>query len=104
MPATPSPAERATSSSLASTPRGLFWKLFREHPLFGVGWEQFGTYSNRELSPQVNAGSPHDDYLRMAAELGILGVLFLVTCLTGSPRGLVVKGARRLSREQGFRG
>jgi O-antigen ligase len=59
----------------------LSWKLFREHPLFGVGWQLYGRYAARELSPEINAGSPHDDYLRMAAELGIPGVLFLLTCI-----------------------
>ncbi len=60
----------------------LSWKLFREHPLFGVGWEQYRIYAAADLSPSVNAGSTHDDYLRMLAELGIPGLLFLVTCLT----------------------
>ncbi len=60
----------------------LSWKLFLEHPLFGVGWERYSFYADRELSQQINAGSPHDDYLRMAAELGIPGVLFLLICVT----------------------
>ncbi len=59
----------------------LSWKLFKQHPLFGVGWERYASYAGRELPPAINAGSPHDDYLRMAAELGIAGVLFLLTCL-----------------------
>jgi O-antigen ligase len=56
-------------------------KLFGEHPLFGVGWEQYGNYAAAELAPGVNAGSTHDDYLRMLAELGIPGLLFLLTCI-----------------------
>jgi putative inorganic carbon (hco3(-)) transporter len=43
--------------------------LFTEHPLLGVGWWTFPDYN-------IWNSTPHNDYLRLAAETGILGLIF----------------------------
>jgi O-antigen ligase len=49
------------------------WKtaldLFYQHPIVGIGWWNFPVYN-------VWGSTPHNDYLRIAAESGILGLFF----------------------------
>jgi O-antigen ligase len=59
-------------------------RAFREHPLAGVGIDQFGTYARREVAAgRTNAaieqyGHPHNEYLDAAATRGIFGLVVLV--------------------------
>lgn len=56
--------------------------LFVHHPLFGVGWERFNAYAVRRLGV-YDPGSVHDQFLTIAAELGIPGVLCVLLCGVG---------------------
>jgi O-antigen ligase len=47
-----------------------------DHPLLGLGWEEFPAYS--ESRSEFGRLSTHNEYLRFASELGIVGVLLLL--------------------------
>ncbi|MBP6472315.1 MAG: O-antigen ligase family protein [Chloroflexi bacterium] len=49
-------------------------RLFKENPLLGIGWWTFPDYN-------VWSSTPHNDYLRLAAETGILGLIFYVVLM-----------------------
>jgi putative inorganic carbon (hco3(-)) transporter len=54
-------------------------ELFMERPLTGVGWWTFPDYN-------IWRSTPHNDYLRIAAETGVFGLLlfiFLILYVTG---------------------
>ena len=51
---------------------------FRSHPVFGIG---FGMFSARGLA-ELQKISPHNEYLRMLAETGLLGFLPFI-CMIG---------------------
>ena len=55
---------------------------FFDDPLIGIGWEEFPELSNQRLA--FGHLPTHNEYLRFAAELGILGLLLLVSiaCIT----------------------
>ena len=58
------------------------WLVFLEHPLIGVGYGNvrsgLGEYATEAGATQVG-GEPHNLYLTIAADLGIVGlVLFLL--------------------------
>ncbi|MCF6186289.1 MAG: O-antigen ligase family protein [Desulfobulbaceae bacterium] len=67
--------------------RLLFWKnswrIIRAHPLFGVGTGDFqSSYAevNAELSPDMVAtDNPHNQYVFILCQFGILGLLSLLT-------------------------
>lgn len=73
-----------SSSGLSSNGRSELWALalnaFNQHPLAGVGWGGFSALST-ELYP-------HNILLEVSAELGILGVIFVV--------GIVVSAVMKL--------
>jgi hypothetical protein len=54
----------------------LGWKAFKSQPVRGIGWEHFRDYAARHST--FGRLSSHNDYVRMLAELGIAGVLFLL--------------------------
>lgn len=60
---------RATGARLAID-------AFLAHPLFGIGWERFPTYSASRSG--VGTLASHNDYLRFAAELGVPGIVALL--------------------------
>jgi O-antigen ligase len=78
------------ASRLAAAKYAL--RLFSRHPLVGVGWERFDSFAAPVLKGS-DPGSTHDEYLRIAAELGLAGLLCLAICAAGL--GL---GVRRLRR------
>lgn len=60
-------------------------RAFKEHPLAGVGIDQFGTYARGEVAAgRTNAaieqyGHPHNEYLDAAATRGVFGLIVLVS-------------------------
>jgi O-Antigen ligase len=53
----------------------LAFRAFRSDPLTGIGWATFPEYSDTHL--EYGELAAHDQYLSIAAELGIVGVLLL---------------------------
>lgn len=51
--------------------------LFLQHPLFGVGWDNFGSYylGTRLQSAAEEIKDPHDFILKFVLELGVIGGL-----------------------------
>jgi O-antigen ligase len=62
-------ASREDAASLAI-------RLFAQHLPFGIGWQEFPSYSRARLG--FGALATHDEYLRYAAELGLPGILLLI--------------------------
>ena len=60
---------------------GQAWRAFRDHPLFGIGTGGFGAINPIELYP-------HNILLETAAELGVLGLLLVLTLLVFTIRVL----------------
>ncbi len=116
-------AEKAASRDVSTAPlaappwegRSLWWsatsRIVGDHPVWGIGAGQFRdeypAYQGRTLLPRLATGwaavapaaveSPHNDYLQVAAELGIPGVLLLLGIL-----GLLLwDGARAARRSDG---
>ena len=59
------------------------------HPLFGVGLDRFFIYLDRFASPELKAMwsgrlNPHNDFLRIATEFGLVGLSLFVWTLAGS--------------------
>jgi hypothetical protein len=62
-----------------------------KHPLFGVGLDRFFLYLDRFASPQLKAAwygrlNPHNDFLRIATEFGLVGLSLFLWTLVGSVR------------------
>jgi hypothetical protein len=64
----------------------LAWQAFTDHPLRGIGWEQFPRY----VAARSDYGrqSAQSEYAGYAAELGIGGVLFLIALALTAAVGL----------------
>jgi hypothetical protein len=62
---------------------------FRSKPLIGLGWGHFPDYAARRLD--YGRFPTHNEYLRLAAELGVMGPLLFLLVALG-----VVSGGRRL--------
>ncbi|HET7590135.1 MAG TPA: O-antigen ligase family protein [Solirubrobacterales bacterium] len=69
----------------------LALEAFGSSPLWGIGWGTFPEYSNEHLDYGQLAA--HDEYLSIAAELGLVGLL-----LVGLLAVAVVGGVRRAGR------
>jgi O-antigen ligase len=55
------------------------WGLFIENPIFGIGWKEFMNQS----AGLISSGShPHNIYLQLLTELGIIGFVFFIIPLT----------------------
>jgi len=62
------------------------WMMFRDHPILGVGVENYPVhyqeYSRRVgLDPRTEQRSPHNLYVEVLAERGLLGFLFFLAIL-----------------------
>jgi len=63
----------------------IAWKLFKEHPLFGIGWGNFSNYvptgmqSGHENIFELR--NVHNCYLQLLCETGVTGFLIFVTPL-----------------------
>lgn len=53
------------------------WQYFLDNPIFGMGWRQFREHSLGLISNNFYF-HPHNMYLQLLSELGILGFLFFV--------------------------
>jgi hypothetical protein len=65
--------------------------VLRTHPFFGVGLDRFFLYLDQFASPQLKAMwygrlNPHNDFLRVAAEFGLIGFSLFLWTLIGSVR------------------
>ena len=54
---------------------GLALEAFADEPIVGIGWDRFPELAARELD--YGELATHNEYLRIAAELGIPGLLML---------------------------
>jgi tetratricopeptide (TPR) repeat protein len=102
----PPPPDAARSTAAAATSvqgRLAIWRntlvMIREHPAIGVGLANhrlaYPPYARRAAidplySPSHHLDYAHDDYLQLAAELGIVGVIGL---------GVLALGVARLARQ-----
>jgi O-antigen ligase len=66
----------------------LAWRAFRSAPLWGIGWSTFPSYSAKRAD--YGRLAAHDQYLLIAAELGLIGLAFFALLLVAP-----VLGARR---------
>lgn len=53
------------------------WELFLEKPIWGIGWRQFRLQSLNLISSKVTY-HPHNMYLQLLSEMGILGFIFFM--------------------------
>lgn len=53
------------------------WQMIREHPLFGVGYGQFPKVIG-EYAPEVAGMDPHNNALKIAAEMGIPALVVFI--------------------------
>ncbi len=82
------------------------WRMFMDNPLLGVGLQNYAvnyqTYSREiGLDSRREARTPHNFYLEIASELGLLGVGWLIFFLWITFRGLFL--ARQELRNHGLR-
>lgn len=76
-PTLPLLPDRPTADELTSGRIGLWkkaWELFKENPVFGIGWEQFMNHNKYEHEV-------HNTYLQWLCEAGIIGFILLMTPL-----------------------
>lgn len=69
------PVQEITPNQLTSGRIDLWktaWGLFREKPVFGIGWEQFMNYNTYEHEV-------HNTYLQWLCEAGVVGFVLLMT-------------------------
>lgn len=56
------------------------FRLFKEHPFLGYGWQQFANYKTGEfnpIAPEDPIRHTHNDYLQMLFDIGILGTILM---------------------------
>jgi len=72
------------------------WKVFRNHPLVGVGIGAQPKASQDEAARNLEASrnKSHTTPLTVAAELGIVGILVYLAFLAGAARSLLAVAAR----------
>lgn len=63
-----------------------FWqiavKVYKEHPIFGIGFNTFGYYYvHYQSNPQYYTKDPHSLVLQFLVEGGVFGVIFLISFL-----------------------
>ena len=89
---TETPRELALRGRLSEVTVG--WLMFRDHPLAGVGLNNYPTHyldysSTVGLDPRLEARSAHSLYLQIASETGIIGILLFGAILWLTFRGLL---------------
>jgi O-antigen ligase len=74
----------------------IAWKVFRNHPLAGVGIGAQPKASQQEAARHLEASrnKSHTTPLTVAAELGVVGILAYLAFLVGAARSLVAVTAR----------
>ncbi len=88
---------------------GMAWEMFLDHPIFGVGTNNYGiqapNYENQEFADQTGrymwGRASHSIYFTLLSEHGLIGtVLFaLIVFWTFSARSKIRKRARAASRD-----
>jgi putative inorganic carbon (HCO3(-)) transporter len=73
------------------------WRVFRNHPLAGVGVGAQPKASREEAARRLEASrnKSHTTPLTVAAELGVIGILVYLVFLAGAARAFVSLAARR---------
>jgi O-antigen ligase len=71
----------------------LAWTLFREHPLLGTGTGSYAFFQRIDLFP-------HNLFLELGAEVGILGIVAVLLVVVGATAALV-RAYRRVPRDRG---
>jgi O-antigen ligase len=76
--------------------------VIETRPLFGIGFDRFQDLADRFASPELNAlwqgrKNPHNDFLRIGAELGFLGLGLFLWILVAA--GLRIRRSLRESRD-----
>lgn len=71
----------------------LAFRAFRSEPLHGIGWSTFPDYSEAHLDYGQLAA--HNQYLAIAAELGIVGLVLLGMLIAGVVLGIRGSGSGR---------
>jgi O-antigen ligase/tetratricopeptide (TPR) repeat protein len=67
--------------------RWRYWvasmRMFRRHPIIGVGWDNFGPHYLRDRLPAASEEirDPHDFLVRFLVELGLVGFTFMIAWL-----------------------
>jgi putative inorganic carbon (hco3(-)) transporter len=70
------------------------WAMLNQHPLLGVGLNNF-TYLYQDytkslgLAPSANSRSPHNLYLEVAAESGVVGLIVFLTMIVLAIRSIL---------------
>ncbi len=81
------------------------WAMLNQHPLFGVGLNNF-TYLYQDytkslgLAPSANNRSPHNLYLEVAAESGVVGLIIFLAMIVLAIRAILY--ARRKFMDAGM--
>jgi putative inorganic carbon (hco3(-)) transporter len=75
------------------------WRMFLDHPILGVGLHNYGvnyqTYSREiGLDPRREERTPHNLYLEIASEMGLIGLSWLGVFLW-----VVIRGLQQARRE-----
>jgi O-antigen ligase len=70
------------------------WAMINQHPLLGVGLNNFTYLYQRYtkslgLAPSANNRSPHDLYLEVAAESGVVGLVIFLTMIALAIRSIL---------------
>lgn len=76
--------------------------MIRDYPVLGVGWNNFPTYYQQYsqqvgLAPSAEDREPHNLYLEVATETGILGLTAFLAMLWGAFRGMAT-GLKKLQK------
>ncbi|MBN1461766.1 MAG: O-antigen ligase family protein [Armatimonadetes bacterium] len=92
-------------TSLGLSGRPTHWKVaakaFEEHPLLGVGAQNFEVYWCRHRSVPVDVRQPHSLSMRLLAELGLPGLILWVTfVLLALVRAAVLRFRTRARADQ----
>lgn len=85
----------------------LAQQLFREHPMLGIGWKQFGSYISPEYKAihGENVMNVHNNYLQFLCETGVVGFIMIMIpmlILIVSPIKTLLLTLRRRYRESVF--
>lgn len=81
------------------------WSMLMEHPFTGVGLNNFTTLyqeyaKSLGLAPSAQARSPHNLYLEVAAETGVIGLIVFLLMVGLAFRGIII--ARKAFQEAGM--
>jgi O-antigen ligase len=70
-----------TSGSARLTLYSEALSIFDDYPLFGAGTGAFGVLSREDLDPTHGHDFPHNAFLQIAAEFGLIGVVCFVSAV-----------------------